>query len=227
MVASRSAFRNFLAGVFQMSGRPSRAVDIAMEDDRIAASHIGRRFSIGARPVIRWIKGDGLDDPVTRAAIGQATQLFGSQVDYCLCTNQLGAERVRSILELATQPVEWWPLSPSDNPVLADTLSAAGCPPEHYGYWWKWFPERTRENAPEWILDGDMVITGAPTWFKPWAQGHDVCRVTQDDRWPLEGLYGSYVAFVDERQRLYSGLISLPPRLRFMHEIEAVSYTHL
>jgi len=191
-------------------------------DDRASARLAGRPFSRGTRPVIRWIKGDGLDDPVTRAALGQATRLFGNSVDYCLCTNGIGAARARSILEWASQPVEWWPLSPDDNPALAGALMAAGCPPEHFGYWWKWFPERVRPDAPEWILDGDMVITAAPSWFEQWASGNDTCRVTQDDRWPMEYLYGRYVELVGEESRLYSGLVSLPPRLRYMPDLLTV-----
>lgn len=216
---------NFLHGIgnwLARLGPASRAESIAREDDRIAARHRGRRFSYGTRPVIRWIKGDGLDDPITRSAIGQATRLFGDRVDYCLCTNGIDAQRVRSLLGWATQPVEWWPITPDDNPRLAGILDAAGCTPEQYGYWWKWFPERVRENAPEWILDGDMIVTRIPDWFDAWAEGRDVCRMTQDDRWPLEGMYGSYVGLIDEQQRLYSGLISLPPGLRYMDKVEAV-----
>ena len=61
-----------------------------------------RPFELGSRPVIRWIKGDGLDDSVTRTAIAQATRLFGDSVDYCLCTAGLTASRVRRILAWAT-----------------------------------------------------------------------------------------------------------------------------
>lgn len=57
-------------------------------------------FGLGSRPVIRWIKGDGLDDPVTRTAIAQATRLFGAELDYCLSTHGLAASRVRKILRL-------------------------------------------------------------------------------------------------------------------------------
>ena len=220
MISVREA-RNWVARELHLSGR-TLAEKIAREDDRLAAIHSRRRFSHGSRPVIRWTKGDGLDDPVTRAAIGQATRLFGNKVDYCLCTNQISPERARSLLEWATEPVEWWLLSPNDNPPLAAALEAAGCAAEHFGYWWKWFPERARESGAEWILDGDMVVTGAPSWFDQWAQGHDLCRVTQDDRWPLDGLYGNYVDLVDEKQRLYSGLISLPPQLHYMQHIEAI-----
>lgn len=216
------ALRELIRSMAWFGNRPSRAVRVAQEDDRVVASSSHDRFSLGRKPVIRWIKGDGLDDAVTRAAIGQASRLFGDKVDYCLCTNGIKAGRVRSILEWAVAPVEWWPLSSKDNPSLAESLGAAGCPPEHYGYWWKWFPERVRPDAPEWILDGDMVITGVPSWFKQWASGEDKCRVTQDDRWPMEYLYGNYVGFIDEHLRLYSGLISLPPGLRYMPEISKV-----
>ncbi|MCC6888095.1 MAG: class I SAM-dependent methyltransferase [Hyphomicrobiales bacterium] len=203
----------------------SRANRVAQEDDLIAASLSGRLFSRGTRPVIRWIKGDGLDDLVTRAALAQATRLFGSAVDYCLCTNQIAAGRVREILAFATQPVEWWPLNADDNPILAGLLDSAGCPPDRFGYWWKWFPERARPDGPEWILDGDMVIVRAPPWMDAWLAGRDVCRMTQDDRWPAEGLYGSYLEFVDQERRLYSGLVSLPPGLKYMSAIEFVMTT--
>lgn len=206
----------------RLSGRKSRAVEIALKDDLVAAANSARRFSLGTKPVIRWIKGDGLDDIVTRAAIAQATRLFGTQVDYCLCTNGIGADRVRSILEWAAAPVEWWPLSATDNPALAKILDTAGCQPESFGYWWKWFPERARPDAPEWILDGDMVITKIPAWFEKWAAGKDGCRVTQDDRYSLGGLYGRYADMVDERFRLYSGIVSLPPQFRYMHAVERV-----
>jgi hypothetical protein len=219
---SKLAIREFIRSIARFDSGPSRAIKVAQEDDRMMASSSHHRFSLGKKPVIRWIKGDGLDDAVTRAAIGQASRLFGDKVDYCLCTNGIKADRVWSILEWAVAPVEWWPLSSRDNPSLAESLSAAGCPPEHYGYWWKWFPERVRPDAPEWILDGDMVITGIPSWFKQWALGKDKCRVTQDDRWPMKDLYGNYVDCVDEQLRLYSGLISLPPGLCYMPEIKKV-----
>lgn len=195
---------------------------IADADKREGQRLVGRRFSQGIRPVIRWIKGDGLDDPVTRAAIAQATRLFGDTVDYCLCTNGINAERVRSILEWADQPVEWFPVTAADNPVLAKVLSSSGCPPEHYGYWWKWFPERVRPNAPEWILDGDMVITDVPVWFDQWVKGADVLRVSQDDLSGPEKIYGNYAAYVRADYKLYSGLISLPPKLTYMNEFVAV-----
>jgi hypothetical protein len=182
----------------------------------------GRRFSSGSKPVIRWVKGDGLDDQVTKAAIAQATRLFGAKVDYCICTNGIGAERVRKILEWSNQPVEWFPVSEADNAALADILSSSGCPPEHYGYWWKWFPERVRKNAPEWILDGDMVITGVPRWFDDWLKGSDVLRVSQDDLWPAEQMYGNYASYVDIDLKLYSGLISLPPGMTYMDQFCSV-----
>jgi predicted O-methyltransferase YrrM len=193
------------------------------EVDRLEAFNtVGRRFSQGSKPVIRWVKGDGLDDLVTRAAIAQATRLFGSAVDYCLCTNGLDAARVRSILEWANQPVEWFPVTEADNPELAALLISSGCPPEHFGYWWKWFPERVRLQAPEWMLDGDMVMTGAPAWFDDWVKGEDVLRVSQDDLWPIDQLYGNYLPFIDQELRLYSGLISLPPGLTYMNEFSAI-----
>lgn len=215
--ARRAARRLWLAG----AQATTRAQVVAAEDRWQAWRCRGRRFSLGTRPVIRWIKGDGLDDPVTRAAIGQATRLFGNRVDYCLCTQGLDASRVRTLLECAVQPVEWWPVSPADNPGLARRLRAAGCPPESFGYWWKWFPERVRPQGPEWILDGDMVITAAPPWFEAWAAGRDPVRVAQDNKEGLH-IYGTYGALVDPALKLYSGLVSLPPGRRYMREMAQV-----
>ena len=205
-----------------LSKRPTKAMLIADEDALLARSLEKSLFLRGTKPVIRWIKGDGLDDVVTRAAIGQATRIFGSEVDYCLCTQGLDAERVRHILECADQPVEWYPIDATDNPKLASYLMNAGCKPENFGYWWKWFPERVRLNAPEWLLDGDMVITAKPKWYADWVKGNDVLRVTQDDRWPAEGMYGDYVSEVNLELKLYSGLISFPPGLTYMPSISKV-----
>ncbi|MCE9630404.1 MAG: class I SAM-dependent methyltransferase [Planctomycetia bacterium] len=199
----------------------TRAARVAAEDRRAAAVCTGRRFETGTRPVIRWIKGDGLDDQVTRAAIAQATRLFGSAVDYCLCTQGIAAPRAREILSWSAQPVEWWPVTEHDNPVLARLLQQAGCPPEHFGYWWKWFPERVRPAGPEWILDGDMVVTGKPAWFDQWLGGKDRVRVSQDDR-ATPAIYGRYSASVDPALQLYSGLVSLPSDLRFMRHFQKV-----
>jgi predicted O-methyltransferase YrrM len=178
-------------------------------------------FSLGTRPVIRWIKGNGLDDEVTRAAIAQATRLFGHEVDYCLCTEGIDAHRAREILAWAMRPVEWRPVNENDNPLLAKLLRDAGCLPENFGYWWKWFPERIRPDAPEWILDGDMVITGKPAWFSDWAEGRDGVRITQDDL-ELPVAYGQYARLVDPDLKFYSGLVSLPSGLRYMPAIQAV-----
>ena len=114
------------------------------------------------------------------------------------------------------------PLSSRDNAVLAAVLQSAGCDPDHFGYWWKWFPERVRPASPEWVLDGDMVITAAPDWFEAWKAGTDGLRVSQDDRRPVEGLYGEYISQADQSLRLYSGFVSLPPRLRYLPELLAV-----
>lgn len=191
--------------------------DLVLSD---ATSH--QRFSSGNRPVIRWIKGDGLDDEVTQAAIAQATRLFGREVDYCLCTVGLDAPRVRNILAFADQPVEWRPVTEVDNLELTEFLTQAGCLPENFGYWWKWFPERVRPEGPEWILDGDMVVTGRPDWFEKWKSGKDGVRVSQDDRAAYEGMYGRYEPLVDSALKLYSGLISLPPGMRYMPKIAEV-----
>ncbi len=179
-----------------------------------------RRFSAGQRPVIRWCKGDGLDDDVTRSAIAQATRIFGKEVDYCLCTNNIDPARARSLLAWACEPVEWWPALPEDNPGLARLLADVGCVPEHYGYWWKWFPFRTRPEAPEWILDGDMVITARPPWFDAWKQGTDVVRLTQENWNP--NAYGNYSDLVDSKLALNSGLASLPPNDRLGEKVLAI-----
>lgn len=201
--------------------KPTWAAIVATEDAQADTSCNGRRFSVGSRPVIRWIKGDGLDDLITRAAIGQATRLFGSEVDYCLCTQGIDDSRASSIMEWASQPVEWWPISETDNPQLAQILTDAGCEPKDFGYWWKWFPERVRPEAPEWILDGDMVITGKPDWYQKWAEGIDVIRLSQDD---AEGphIYGNYSHQVNLELMLYSGLVSLPPKCRYMPQVVEV-----
>lgn len=198
----------------------TRARALADIDRAEALAKPGRRFTSGTRPVIRWCKGDGLDDDVTRSAIGQATSIFGAEVDYCLCTNGIDAARARRVLSWASQPVEWWPVSPTDNAELARVLAIAGCSPDRYGYWWKWFPFRTRPAAPEWILDGDMVITARPAWFDDWARGTDVIRLSQEVWNP--GAYGTYGDLVDPALSLNSGLASLPPHDSMGAEILAV-----
>ena len=194
-----------------------RAKRVAFLDRVLSTSHI-RAFQRGNRPVIRWIKGDGLDDEVTRAAIAQATRLFGDEVDYCLVTQGITPERARDILAWADQSVEWWPITESDNPELAQLLKQAGCPKEDFGFWWKWFPERVRENAPEWILDGDMVITGRPVWFDDWKAGKDPVRMSQEETTD-ETSYGEYSSKINHELKLYSGLISLPPRITYMQYV--------
>src|SRR5713226_6088835 len=125
---------------------------------------------------------------VVRAIIAYARQGFRRRVSVRCSPGQ--------------QPVEWWPLTPQDNSPLAAALMAAGCYSDRFGYWWKWFPERVRIGAPEWILDGDMVITGAPSWFKVWCEGNDYIRVTQDDAWDINGLYGEYLELVDQDKQI-------------------------
>lgn len=196
---------------------PARSFRLSQEDAVFTSA--AARFSAGKRPLIRWIKGDGLDDPVTRSAIAQATRLFGSTVDYCLCTDGIDAARARDILAWADRPVEWRPVGAGDNPELAELLIKSGCEPAHFGYWWKWFPERVRPGAPEIILDGDMVITGRPYWWQAWQDGTDRLRVSEDNREDPERMYGRYVDAIDMSSQLYSGLIALPPNLRYVPQI--------
>ena len=181
-----------------------------------------RQYQINSRPVIRWIKGDGLDDHVTRAAIFQATRIFGDEVDYCLVTQGIKPDRAREILSWAEQSVEWLPITEIDNTKLAKFLLDAGCKPENFGYWWKWFPERVRINAPEWILDGDMVIVARPPWFSDWKAGADPIRVTENLE---EQLYGEYSNHINSSSRLYSGLISLPPKIHYLKAVTALLKT--
>lgn len=195
---------------------------LAIEDRLRGLEPGGNRFGSGTRPVIRWIKADGLDDVVTKAAIAQATRIFGDQVDYCLCTVGLQADRVRDVLSWANRPVEWLPLTSESNLQLAQILVEAGCPPEAFGYWWKWFPERVRPCAGEWILDGDMVITGRPDWFQAWRDGVDILRVSEDNKETPSRMYGSYADHLEKDCHLYSGLISLPPGLRYMARMAEV-----
>ncbi|MGE0717135.1 MAG: hypothetical protein AB7P02_16955 [Alphaproteobacteria bacterium] len=192
----------------------------ARTDAQLRAATAGRPFTAGTRPVIRWIKGDGLDDAVTRSAIALATRLFGDAVDYCLCTNGIAASRARGLLAHAEQPVELWPVDAADNPWLARRILAAGCYADRFGYWWKWFPERVRPDAPEWILDGDMVLTGIPDWFADWAAGRDPLRLSQDDGARRNEAYGRYADRVDPTLAFYSGLASLPPGYRFRAAFE-------
>lgn len=204
----------------------TEAVKVAKADPALNVPVGERLFSRGTRPVIRWIKADGLDDIVTRAAIGAATRIFGSEVDYCLCTRDISVSRARRVLEWADQPVELWPIDADDNVRLANRLQSSGCAPESFGYWWKWFPERVRPGAPEWILDGDMVITARPDWFDAWASGGDVCRISGNDGRSNTELYGRYADIVSNDKQMYSGLISLPPDLHYMDAMERVLDEH-
>lgn len=190
--------------------------------DDIAAAATGRPFSHGGRPVMRWVKGDGLDDDVTRAALLAATRQFGSAVDYCLCTNGLDAARVRDILSWAEQPVEWWPLTPEDNPELTQLLTAAGAEPTAFGYWWKWYPERVRPAGPEWILDGDMVVLDRPSWFSRWVVGADLLRISAEDSDRHRDIYGDYAGMMGPQNDIYSGLVSLPPAATYMPQFATI-----
>lgn len=189
--------------------RVRRAVPVHEARHALAARD---RFRRTTRPVIRWIKGDGRDDAVTRAALGQATREFGDAVDYCLCTVDISRSRVADVAAWATQPVHWWPVRARDHAGLATALRRAGCSRDNFGYWWKWFPDRVRPAAPEWILDGDMVVVDRPVWFDAWAAGAD--RVAQSPGAPLEH-YGEYADECDPDRMFYSGLVSLPPGADF------------
>jgi len=185
-------------------------------------SSVDERFARSDRPLIHWVKGDGLDDDVTRSAIAQATRLFGNAVDYALAVNNVDTARARRVVEWATQPVHIWCQAPEDNPPLSETLNLAGCPPERFGYWWKWFPSRMRPHAPEWVLDGDQIVVSKPPWFDVWAAGNDVIRVSQYDVSTAEGMYGQYARQVDREQKLYSGMLSLPPDFDFYAPMQAL-----
>ncbi len=174
-------------GIWSIYYRSRRTVRTRVWSRARGRSSADERFARSERPLIHWVKGDGLDDEVTRSAIAQATRLFGDTVDYCLAINNIDVDRARRVVEWAAQPVHIWSQAPEDNPPLADALDLAGCPPERFGYWWKWFPARVRPLAPEWVLDGDQTIVGKPPWFDVWAAGYDVVRVSQDDvsaPWP-------------------------------------------
>jgi tetratricopeptide (TPR) repeat protein len=177
-------------------------------------------FRKSIRPLIRWIKGEGLDDKITKASIAIATKLFGDEVDYCLCTNNLNSRRVREILSLSSQPVCWIPLGSRENIELSSILTKAGCSENNFGYWWKWFPERVRPYAPEWIVEGDMLITKKPKWFNKWKNGNDVVRISASDEsaWPKE-YYGEYANLLDDKIKLYSGFVSLPPNFYYLKDM--------
>jgi tetratricopeptide (TPR) repeat protein len=177
-------------------------------------------FRKSIRPLIRWVKGEGLDDKITKASIAIATKLFGDEVDYCLCTNNLNSRRVREILSLSSQPVCWIPLGSRENIELSSILTKAGCSENNFGYWWKWFPERVRPYAPEWIVEGDMLITKKPKWFNKWKSGSDVVRISASDEsaWPKE-YYGEYANLLDDKIKLYSGFVSLPPNFYYLKDM--------
>ncbi len=185
-------------------------------------SPVDERFARAERPLIHWVKGDGLDDDVTRSAIAQATRLFGDAVDYALAVNNIDMPRARRVVEWATQPVHIWRQAPEDNPSLAEALNLAGCPLGRFGYWWKWFPSRIRPHAPEWVLDGDQIVVNKPPWFEVWAAGYDVVRVSQDDMSKPEAIHGQYARHVDREQKLYSGMLSLPPNIDVFQRMQAL-----
>lgn len=209
----RALRRRTLAGT-----RTTSPHELQVPRGRSVADHA---FARSDRPLIHWVKGDGLDDDVTRSAVAQATRLFGDTVDYCVVVNHIDMARARRVVEWAVQPVHIWCQAPEDNPPLAEALYLAGCPAEHYGYWWKWFPARIRPHAPEWILDGDQVVVARPSWFDDWAAGYDVMRVSQESA-GRDLLHGQYDRHVDRDLKLYSGLLSLPPNVDFFAPMQAL-----
>ena len=74
-------------------------------------------------------------------------------------------------------------------------------------------------GAPEWILDGDMIVTAAPKWFDAWSRGTDRLRVSQNHHFPGDDGYGEYLPLVNQDKLLYSGLVSLPPNLSYMEQV--------
>ena len=126
---------------------------LATQDAQIAAALSGRRFSLGTRPLIRWNRTEAMNDALAQTAVGLATRLFGSEVDYCLHTiGGIEAARARTMLAWAEQPVEWWP----------DTG----------------FAQRLRPGAPEWVISGEVVLGAKPVWFDEWCQGVEPLRLT-------------------------------------------------
>jgi predicted O-methyltransferase YrrM len=80
-----------------------------------------------------------------------------------------------------------------------------------------------RPHAPEWILDGDMVLTGRPAWFEAWRTGSDVTRMSSTSEVPgVNHIFGEYAHLVDPDSTFYSGIVSLPPGARYLDNISRV-----
>ena len=160
------------------------------------------------------------------SAIAQATRLFGDSVDYCLCTAGLhrfaGEE---SSWPRRLQPVDWRALSEEDNAELSRLVlcERRDANPFTFGYWWKWFRSVSDQPPPESVLDGDIVITAHPTRVELWSAA-STAATSQDDRWPVEQpLWRIRIyKWIDACPRLYSGLVSLPPHLRYVRDMLAV-----
>ena len=63
--------------------------------------------------------------------------------------------------------------------------------------------------------------SSAPPWFDAWAAGIDGVRVAQDDKEGMH-IYGHYAPLVDASLKLYSGLVSLPQKCRYMPHMARV-----
>ena len=191
---------------------PSTA--LAQADAKIDRETKGQhRFSLNQRPVLRWYKNEQTPDAVTSLSIGLATRLFGSSLDYCLCTtHQIDASRARHILAQATQAVEWRQIDEKDNPELAAALHQQGLSGKDFGPWWRWFPERVRPNAPEIVVSDDLLIRKMPLWLPQWRQGLAEILATRGGESAAPGISGHTVTELLELTRSFEGAIALPLR---------------
>jgi hypothetical protein len=66
-----------------------------------------------------------------------------------------------------------------------------------------------------------MVIVGRPDWFDDWKAGKDPVRMSQEETTD-ETSYGEYSSDINHELKLYSGLISLPPKATYMHHVSEI-----
>jgi hypothetical protein len=184
---------------------------LAQVDARISLETRGQhRFSLNQRPVLRWYKNEQSPDELTSLSISLATRLFGSSLDYCLCTtHQIDAARTRKILAQATQAVEWRQIDEKDNPALAAALHQHGLTGKDFGPWWRWFPERLRRDTPEIVISDDLLIWKMPLWLPQWRKGLAQILATRGES-PVPGISGNTVTDFLEITRSFEGAIALP-----------------